>query len=42
MEGKGSGEGRSRGEGRVTQPLRWFQPITLIVCVGVEVPCKPS
>ena len=32
MDGRG-GEGR-RG--------RWFQPITLILCVGMEVPCKPS
>ena len=38
MEGE-RGEG---GEGRGTQSLRWFQPITLIVCVGLEVPCKPA
>ena len=31
-----------RGEGRGSQSVRWFQPIILIVCVGVEVSCKPS
>ena len=41
-EGRG-GEGRGgEGKGRGSQSLRWFQPITLIVCVGMEVPCKPS
>ena len=32
-----------RGEGaRGSQSMRRFQPIILIVCVGMEVPCKPS
>ena len=35
------GKGGKRGRGDLGQ-LRWFQPITLIVCVVMEVPCKPS
>ena len=38
VDGRG-GEGR---EGGGPQSVRWFQPITLIPCVEVEVPCKPS
>ena len=31
-----------KGKGGGPQSLRWFQLHTLIVCVGLEVPCKPS
>ena len=42
-EGRGWKERKKReGRGGGPQSVRWFQPITLIVCVGMEVPCKPS
>ena len=34
------GNEKEGGEGSL--PVRWFQPLTLIVCVGVEVSCKQS
>ena len=41
-EGRG-GDRDGRGEeGRGYQSVRRLQPITLIVCVGMEVSCKPS
>ena len=41
MEQRGEGgEGWEGGEGSLS--VRWFQPLTLIVCVGMEVSCKQS
>ena len=41
-EVRGEGGEEREGEGRGPQSVRWFQPITFIVCVRVEVPCKTS
>ena len=44
MGRSGNEKGEGEGGGRGSQSVRWFQPLTLIVCVcvGMEVSCKQS